>query len=1211
MSKKHGRENDSVEVTDKPEKSDVAKREEAVLAFWREHSIFQKSVETPAGSAPVGDFVFYDGPPFATGVPHYGHLLASTIKDAVPRFWTMQGYRVRRTWGWDCHGLPLENLIEKELGLATKRDIEKFGIQNFNEKARSAVMRYADEWKQIIPRFGRFVDMENDYKTMDSTYTESVWWVFQSLYEKGLVYEGFKGMHLCPRCGTTLSNFEVNQGYKDIKDIAVTVKLPLLDDQGEPTNTSLLVWTTTPWTLPGNLAAAVHQDYEYVKAKVVTEDEKDTNIETLKVETVILAKQILHGYPKHVSETGTETYAFTHDTFLYPYETIKGSELLGTRYKPPFPYLHAQEMGGKENAWTIYHADYVELGEEGTGAVHLAPAYGEDDLNLAQKHGVPVMHHVNENGQFKDFVTEFAGQLVKPKDDDDAEVTHLDADIMVVRALQERGTLFRKENITHSYPHCWRCDTPLLNYATTSWFVAVTAFKDTLVSENEHIHWVPEYVGDNRFGKWLEGARDWAISRQRYWGAPLPIWRNPETGEVVIIGSLKEMQKHIPSSDNRYIVMRHTEAESNTTGEINANPDRPNPLTDRGKEQAAAVAAELAEHGVDLIIHSGMERTEQTAQIVAQHIGLPEDAVISDTRIAELYAGATLEGKQWSEYAALYANEYARFTATVSDAENRLDVQRRVGSALYEWDEQYAEKRILVVSHASTSFALECAASGLSVDEAVEKKAAEGFLQNGAWKEVSFTPLPHNDDYVLDLHRPYIDRVPLYQDGTKLERVPEVFDCWFESGSMPYGQHHYPFAEDDTTFLREHYPANFIAEGLDQTRGWFYSLIVLGVALFGRSPFQNVIVNGLTLAEDGKKMSKSQQNYPDPMRLADKFGVDTIRYYLLSSPIMRAEDLHFSEKEVQELQRKNIGRLHNVLCLYSLYTQNVAAHTESTNALDRWIIARMAELIREATEGYTNYELDRANRPITDFIDDLSVWYVRRSRDRFKGGDRIDTQHALATLRYILCDLAKVMAPAMPFYAEHLYLAVRSNDMPESVHLCTWPTAPEVVPGVIEEMAEVRDFIRRALEQRTHAGIKVRQPLPAVTLRRNEPFADGYLRLIKDELNVKSVQYDSSIREPVVLDTAITPALAQEGEVREFTRAVQGARKQASLRPDDVIVLYVDQVTEELIHGFTAEVLGTTGASEYTVSDTPRDSSSWNEVAIGDKKYRFSIELLV
>src|SRR3989338_1434558 len=538
MSKKINRENDSVEVVPEVTKSEVSLREEEIQAFWAANDIFNKSVETPASGAPKGDYVFYDGPPFATGTPHYGHILAGTIKDAIPRFWTMNGFRVRRKWGWDCHGLPLENLIEKKLALANKRDIEDFGIKNFNEAARGTVMEYADDWKKVVPRMGRFVDMEDDYKTMDSTYTESVWWVFSELNKKGLVYEGFKSMHLCPRCGTTLSNFEVNQGYKDIKDIAVTVKLPLTD---EP-NTSLLVWTTTPWTLPGNFAAAIHKDMVYAKAKIGDD-------------FVILAKDRL-------AQLGDTDYEIV--------EVFKGSTVVGKSYLPPFDYWQKREVQGEENAWKIYHADYVEVGSEGTGAVHLAPAYGEEDMSLAKEHNIPLAHHVDAEGKFMDFISDFECRLVKPKDDDDANITHLDADIEVVRALAAKGVLFKKENITHSYPHCWRCDTPLLNYATTSWFVRVTDIKDKLVTENNKVHWVPSHVGENRFGKWLEGARDWAISRQRYWGAPLPIWRNPETKEYKVFSSLAELTAHAKKSNNTYLLMRHAESESNLSGLINA-----------------------------------------------------------------------------------------------------------------------------------------------------------------------------------------------------------------------------------------------------------------------------------------------------------------------------------------------------------------------------------------------------------------------------------------------------------------------------------------------------------------------------------------------------------------------------------------------------------------------------------------------------------------
>lgn len=1204
--KVHGRENDSVEVVDEVEKSEVARREEDMQAFWAQHDIFNKSVTSPAGQAPKGDFVFYDGPPFATGLPHYGHILAGTIKDAIPRFWTMNGYRVRRKWGWDCHGLPLENLIEKKLGLATKRDIEEYGVQNFNEAARDTVMQYADDWKRIIPRMGRWADMEDDYKTMDSTYTESVWWVFKQLHEKGLVFEGFKSMHLCPRCGTTLSNFEVNLGYKDIKDIAVTVKLPLLDDDGEPTDTSLLVWTTTPWTLPGNLAAAVHEKYEYVKVRVSEKIFAD-NIENGKGE-VTIHKDVRSEYVILAKERLSQ---LDFDTNVHEVvETMRGGDLVGKKYEPPFPWLKQEDFAdGKEHAWTIYHADYVELGEDGTGAVHLAPAYGEDDLHLAKAHGVPIVHHVDEAGHFKSFVKDFAGQLVKPKDDDESGVSHLDADIEVVKALKVNGKLLKKENITHSYPHCWRCDTPLLNYATTSWFVDVPSIKDTLVAENSKVKWVPEHVGTNRFGKWLEGARDWAVSRQRYWGAPLPIWKNPETDDYKVFGSLEELQTYVPKSGNQYLLMRHGESESNVQHIISSNKNNTDGLTETGKQQVAAALADVPEQ-IDVIIHSGFQRTRESAEIIAT--AHPEAEIIEDERIRELDLADEFEGKHWDEYNAQFTTWDERFTKTVPGSENRRDVQKRMGALLYELEKTHTGKTILLVSHAGPLFAIECAAKGLRPDEAKLLLEERGdYFFNAKVESLDVIPLPHNDNYELDFHRPYIDDVVLEEGGVRLERVPDVFDCWFESGSMPYGQHHYPFSCDADTFRKEHFPAQFIAEGLDQTRGWFYSLIVLGTALFGKSPYENVIVNGLVLAEDGKKMSKSLQNYPDPMELANRTGVDAMRLYLLSAPIMRGEDLNFSEKEVLELQRKNIGRLHNVLAMYEMFADGTKAGDNSPHALDKWIVGRLNQLIAESTAGYKNYELDKATRPITEFIDDVSVWYLRRSRDRLKSDDVEDKAHAIATLRQVLRTLALVMAPAMPFYAEYLWQQVKEDDDAESVHLGVWPEDGAIDQNLIADMANTRLLVTDALDVRTKANIKVRQPLATLAVKFTEPSnyiisnenLDGMIELIKDELNVKSVVVDDSIKNSIELDTTLTPELLAEGAVRELMRAVQGKRKVDGLEPADRITLTIktDAAGQAAVEANQELLTKTVGANELQFTETDGE-----EIQAGEYTFVFN-----
>ncbi len=1183
MSKKLNRENDTVEVVEEVMKSEIALREEEVQAFWQEEDIFNKSLALPAGAEPKGDFVFYDGPPFATGLPHYGHISTGTIKDAIPRFWTMNGFRVRRRWGWDCHGLPLENIIEKRLGLSNKKDIEDFGIKNFNESAREAVLEYSDDWKKIVPRMGRFVDMENDYKTMDSSYTESVWWVFKQLHEKNLVYEGYKAMHLCPRCGTTLSNFEVNLGYKDIKDIAVTVKMPLLDEAGKPTDTSILIWTTTPWTLPGNMAVAVNKDFEYVKVKVVSEDGE---------EKLILAKGRL-------VQLGDIKYEII--------ETLTGSDLAGLSYQPPFDYIQKQNIKGVETAWKIYHADYVELGEDGTGAVHIAPAYGEEDMNLAKEHNVPIVHHVDYEGRFMSFVTDFAGQLVKPKDDDETGASHLDADIKILKYLQEAGKVFKKENITHSYPHCWRDNTPLINYGTTSWFVKVTDIKNDLVEVNNKISWVPDSVGSNRFGKWLEGARDWAVSRQRYWGAPLPIWRNKETGEIKVIGSLEELKTFIPKSGNQYFITRHAESIFNTQNILNVDSGVNNGITEKGLEQIKILTEELKSKKIDLIYYSPLQRTKETAEKVAEGLGLDAEALIEDGRLLEMGFGE-FEGKTIDEYHAFFVTGIDRLIKRPKGGENWLDVKKRAGEMLYEVEQKHQDKNILFVSHNGTLQMMQSVANGDDMDIVAKHIEDDSYdLQNTELRTLSFSPLPHNDNYELDYHRPYIDEVELYENEVKLERVPDVFDCWFESGSMPYGQHHYPFANKET-FLQEHFPAQFIAEGLDQTRGWFYSMLVLGVALFGKSPYENVIVNGLVLAEDGKKMSKSLNNYPDPMELVNQYGADSLRYYLLSSPIMRGEDLSFSKKEVLEIQRKNLGRLHNVLAMYELFADGTKAIGDSNNILDRWIIARLNELIAESTTGYKNYELDKATRPTADFIDDLSVWYLRRSRDRFKGDDVEDKKLALGTLRFVLRELAKVMAPAMPFYAEYLWRRVREDSDEISVHLSKWPEGREVDGSLLFEMQTVRSLVTLALEARTQANIKIRQPLQRLTVKSElRAETEPILNLIRDEVNVKEIVFNQEQSDLVLLDTKITPELKMEGDARELIRAIQDMRKEANLKPQDNIKLELQtsQAGEEVISEFGEVIKRTVGAGEITFS-----SNVGKEIKAGDNSFTISIHKL-
>ncbi|MDR3570808.1 MAG: isoleucine--tRNA ligase [Candidatus Pacebacteria bacterium] len=914
-------------MAENQQKSEVAKREEEVLAFWDEREIFKKSIEKEALK---GEYVFYDGPPFATGLPHYGHIVASVLKDVVPRYRTMQGYRVPRVWGWDCHGLPIENIVEKELGFKHKKDIRAYGIEKFNEMCRQRVLTYVHEWERIIPRIGRWADMEHAYKTMDMPFMESVWWVFKSIYDKGLVYEDYRVMHICPRCETTLSQQEVSEGYKDVKDIAVSVSFKLKNPEkiGLSGEVYLLAWTTTPWTLPGNVALAVGEGIIY---RVFERD----------------GKKYIAALDRSES-LGIQDQKMGHQ--------FMGKELVGLEYEPLFDYYVTDEhLKNRENGWKVYAADFVTA-DEGTGIAHEAPAFGADDWALLKKYNLPFVQHVNYDGTFKPEVKAFAGMEVKPLGEDSVRLA---ADIAVLKYLQEHGFLFAKQNIVHSYPHCWRCDSPLLNYATSSWFVKVEEQKVELLKNAEPINWSPEHVKSGRWGKWLEGARDWSISRQRFWASVLPIWVCETCKEKRVFGSAAELE----------------------------------------------------------------------------------------------------------------------------------------------------------------------AASG--------KK-------------------------VTDLHKHVVDEILVpCACGGSMKRVPDVLDTWFDSGSMPYGEEHYPF-ENKESF--EHtFPAQFIAEGQDQTRAWFYYLHLLGTSLFDKNAFQNVIVNGIVLAEDGKKMSKRLQNYPDPMEVVEKYGADALRLYLLASPVMQAENLNFSEKGVAEWKGV-LTRLENVLSFYQLYRNELVheASDESAQVLDRWIVARLRQTQAEVTSAMEAYNLTAATRPFAALVDDLSTWYLRRSRDRIKGDDEADKKAALATTLYVLREVSKLIAPFAPFVADYIWQALKETGDVESVHLAHWPSAPsarflsKLFGGAadqnIEHMTLARGFVTQALEAREKAGIKVRQPLSLLTIPADSNLPEEYFTIVAEEVNVKRVE---SKGETVALDTNLTDELREEGVVRDAIREIQSFRKERGLKPGE------------------------------------------------------------
>ncbi len=891
----------------------LPKIEEEILGLWERQKTEQKSL-TPSGQKA---FVFYDGPPFATGLPHYGHLLAGTIKDIVPRYWAMQGRDVERRFGWDCHGLPIESLIENELGLHSKHEIETYGVPKFNAACRAGVLRFTKEWERTVKRMGRWVDFENDYKTMDPSFMETVWWVFKQLWDKGLIYEGFRIQPVSPALGTPLSNFEVAQGpqerdpvtkkdgHKRRQDPSVTIRFKLEDEEA-----FLWAWTTTPWTLPSNLALAVHPEVEYVKVRV-----NETG------EIAYLEPGRLKDYQerKRVGET-TEL------------ARLKGKELVGRPYVPLLPYFEKNKFKEDGSRWCfrVVGAEYVTT-DSGTGIVHQAPAFGEDDYQVGLKEGLPVIRPMDLTGIFDERVWDFKGQFAK------------DADKHIIHKLKEEGKLVDQDTLVHAVPHCYRTDQPLLYMALSTWFMKVEAIKEELVKNNTQIHWVPDHVGAGRFGNWLEAARDWNLSRNRFWGTPIPVWRNEEDpSDMVCVGSAAELE-------------------------------------------------ELA--------------------------GLPKGSI-------------------------------------------------------------------------------------------------------------------------KDLHRESVDDITFpsrKREKGRMRRLEEVFDCWFESGSMPYAQNHYPFDADKKSYVEQNLPADFIAEGLDQTRGWFYTLHVLSTALFGRPAFKNVIVNGLILAADGKKMSKRLKNYPDPNDVIQNFGADALRAYLINSAVVRAEPMRFGKdandtsgeavKDTVRLVVLPLFNAYNFLATYAIADgwspTQADLEVHPSGDLDRWILSRVQHFLKEMQKEYEDYELSNLVPAFIRLSDELNNWYIRRGRRRYwrkagesKEGDR-DKREAYATLFRVIVTVARAMAPVMPFFCEYLYQRLMVDtglaEAGSSVHLTRFPNADASLLDLSLEarMQAARDVVGLGLVIREREKIGVRRPLGKVTVASTHPevreAVAQFLDAITGELNIKEV----------------------------------------------------------------------------------------------------------
>lgn len=910
-------------------KTSLPEIEHKHIEYWRKKEIFKKSVEQRKGKK---KFVFFDGPPFANGLPHYGHILAQSLKDAVTRYATMKGYYVPRTNGWDCHGLPVEYEIEKELNLSGRKEILNYGIENFNDKCRESVFRYTNEWKTLIERIARWVDFEDTYATLDADYMESIWWVFAQIWNKKMMYQGDKAMQICPRCETSLSNFEVSQGYKDVTDLSVTLKFELEKEPG----TYFLAWTTTPWSSVSVMGLAVSKKIQYVKVK---SDDGIYILAKKRLETVFADK---------------------------PYEILEefnGEKITGIKYKHLFDYYNEHpEVKKSDTVFTTVDMDYVSE-EDGTGIVTINGAFGEEDLNAARKSGMPVIVNLRMDGTYTEEVTDFAGKFAKGQDQN------------IAAFLEKKGLLFKKENFRHSYPHCWRCDTPLLNYVTKAWFIRVTDIKEKLIANNKKIHWQPEHIQEGRFGKWLENVRDWNISRNRFWGCPIPIWECENCSEQVCISSVEELKQ-------------------------------------------------------------------------------------------------------------------------------------RAGKVPMRGDE-------------------------------------------------------------LDLHKPYIDEITFECEKCKatMRRVPEVLDCWFESGAMPYAQLHYPFENKEE--FEKNFPANFIAEGLDQTRGWFYTLHVLASILFDKPAFQNVIVNGILLAADGEKLSKRKKNYPDPNKLFEEKGVDSTRMFLYTSTAPLAEDVRFSEMHVDEIVKKFTLTLWNTYSFFVTYAnidnfESAANPKKSTNKLDEWILSLLNSLTDEVTLALDDYNLSKATRPMLDFVDNLSNWYVRRSRRRFwkseNDGDKMD---AYQTLHTVLVEFSKLLAPFMPFLSDEIFRNLTGKD---SVHLEDWPEFDKnlINSELNNEIALLRKVVNLGHSIRAKNKLKVRQPLSRVYVASKDKNAlkiiEGQKSIILEELNVKDIELlndPHSVAEETVIPNSKLLGPKYGKNVQEIIKTLKEGRfdiKDAKVKVCDFIL---------------------------------------------------------
>ncbi len=1131
--------------------------EERVLGFWRENQVFKTVEERFSRKKGGKSFVFYEGPPTANGKPGIHHILSRSFKDIVLRYKTMRGFRVFRRGGWDTHGLPVELEIEKKLGLKNKKDIEKYGIAEFNARSKESVWAYKDEWERLTERIGFWLNMDHPYVTYDNSYIETIWWILAWARRKKLLYQSYKVVPWCPRCGTALSSHELAQGYKSVTEKSVFVKFKLapgsaLKNKPLKGNVYILSWTTTPWTLPGNVALAVGRDIKYVLAK-------GPNSKDLLILAESLAEKVL----------GEKFEAI---------ESFKGEDLVGLRYTPLFPNRKTQR---NRAAYKVYPADFVTT-EEGTGIVHTAVMYGEDDYKLGLEAGLPQKHVVGEDGKFNSEILDLEGLSVKSQEAEDKIIEH----------LSRRGYLYKEEDYTHDYPFCWRCSTPIIYYARHSWFLAMSQLKQKLIKENKKINWLPPHIKTGRFGEWLKNVKDWAISRERYWGTPLPIWQCRACGETKVISGYQELSDELGASQNRYLVMRHGESESNVKHIINSTPANRDlfPLTVKGRLQAEEAATKLKKEKIDLIIASDFKRTAETAQIVGRKLGVTP---IFDPRLREINTGV-FEGQSPKDYSQFFSGHHEKFFKKPPGGESLRDVAKRVWSLVNDLEKKHKGKTILFVGHEYIVWMAYTVMKGLSEGDAVGEKLKRGddFVTTGEVLEIPLLVLPRNENGFFDPHKPFIDKVKIKcRCGAAMKRVPEVLDVWFDSGAMPFAQNHFPFdqmpaakpAVTPLTITKAvkniPFPADYIVEGVDQTRGWFYTLLATAALLDQPTPYRNAISLGLVLDKKGQKMSKSRGNAVDPWSVIDGYGADAVRwfFYTTNPP---GEPKLFDEKDLLSLTRNFFMLIYNSFVFLDTYTANVKiklpaeGNIVSYNLLDRWLLTYLNQTVDGVAADLDRYDITAAARRIERFATDLSRWYIRRSRARFQQpANRRDYESAAATLTFALLNLSKIIAPFTPFFAEGLYQSLIGKiigDKEPSVHLSLWPqiSAKHKNDDLLAGMDEIRRISALALAEREKAGVKLRQPLKALKLKtdplkiEDEDLKAAFWEILKDEINVKEIIFDSKLKTEAALDTRLNHQLKEEGWLREFVRVVQRMRQEGGLEPKNRINIFVQADSE-------------------------------------------------